>query len=189
MLEREQEYYEIHKEELRKKYAGKEIVISGESIFGIYDSVATAYEESKKTLPPGSLSSRHRDSACQTSSSWTVRAAPYIRRGGIPERGNKIIVEVRLTVPEMLPDKVPPLFFHPDNPGTFGIVKPPTVKSHVVGPAVDKPFPVPPGPLQSLLPVPLRGAYPVARVLLKVNKLYAVPRPGRYPDTVFVFRP
>jgi hypothetical protein len=55
MLEREQEYYEQHREELRQKYAGKEVVISGETIIGVYDSVVKAYEEAKRTLPPGSF--------------------------------------------------------------------------------------------------------------------------------------
>jgi hypothetical protein len=55
MLEREQKFYEEHKEELREKYAGKEVVISGETILGVYDSVVTAYEEAKKILPPGSF--------------------------------------------------------------------------------------------------------------------------------------
>jgi hypothetical protein len=55
MLEKEQEYYERHKEELREKYAGKEVVISGETVFGVYDSVGKAYEEAKRKLPPGSF--------------------------------------------------------------------------------------------------------------------------------------
>jgi hypothetical protein len=55
MLEREQEYYEAHREELREKYAGKEVVIAGETIVGIYDSVGKAWEETKKTIPAGSF--------------------------------------------------------------------------------------------------------------------------------------
>jgi hypothetical protein len=55
MLEVEQEYYEKHREELREKYAGMEVVISGETVFGVYDSVGRAYEEAKKSLPPGSF--------------------------------------------------------------------------------------------------------------------------------------
>jgi hypothetical protein len=55
MLERELEYYEKHKEELRQKYAGMEVVISGETIIGAYDSVGKAYEEARKRLPPGSF--------------------------------------------------------------------------------------------------------------------------------------
>jgi hypothetical protein len=55
MLEQEQEYYEAHKEELRRKYAGKEVVITGETVFGVYDSVVEAYEEAKEKLSPGSF--------------------------------------------------------------------------------------------------------------------------------------
>jgi hypothetical protein len=55
MLEQEQEYYEKHKEELQKRCAGKEVVIQGETIFGIYDSVGKAYEEAKAKLAPGSF--------------------------------------------------------------------------------------------------------------------------------------
>jgi hypothetical protein len=55
MLEKEQEFYERHREELREKYAGKEVVISGERIIGVYNSVGEAYEEAKKNLLPGSF--------------------------------------------------------------------------------------------------------------------------------------
>jgi hypothetical protein len=79
--------------------------------------------------------------------------------------------------------------FHTDNPGTIRIKKAFAVKGHVVGRAVDKPLAVPLCLLQSLLPVPFRGSYPMAGVLFKMDELYAIPRPGRYPDTVFVFWP
>jgi hypothetical protein len=55
MLERERAYYEQHKEEIQTKYAGKEVVISGETIFGVYDSVGTAYEAAKAQFAPGSF--------------------------------------------------------------------------------------------------------------------------------------
>jgi hypothetical protein len=55
MLEKEQEYYENHKEELREKYAGKEVVIAGETILGVYDTAGEAYKETRKTVPPGSF--------------------------------------------------------------------------------------------------------------------------------------
>jgi hypothetical protein len=32
MLEKEQKYYEENREELRKKYAGKEVIIIGEAV-------------------------------------------------------------------------------------------------------------------------------------------------------------
>jgi hypothetical protein len=58
-----------------------------------------------------------------------------------------------------------------------------------MGLAVDKPFPVPPGPFQGLVPVPFRGGYPMSGIFFQMDKLYSVPGSGGYPYTVFVFRP
>jgi hypothetical protein len=55
MLEKEQKYYEENREELRKKYAGKEVIIIGEAVFGAYDTVGDAYEQAKKIAAPGSF--------------------------------------------------------------------------------------------------------------------------------------
>jgi hypothetical protein len=79
--------------------------------------------------------------------------------------------------------------FHPGNPRTIRIEEPFAVKSHVVGFPVDKPLPVPLGPLQGLFPVPLRRGYPVAGVLFKVDFDVAVITSGSRPYTVLVFRP
>jgi hypothetical protein len=55
MLDREQAYFEAHKDELRKKYLGKRIVIADEEIKGAYDTDAEAYAAAVKTLKPGSF--------------------------------------------------------------------------------------------------------------------------------------
>lgn len=53
MLELETKYFEANKEELRKKYLGKHIVISGAAVVGVYASDNDAYLESIKTIEPG----------------------------------------------------------------------------------------------------------------------------------------
>jgi hypothetical protein len=55
MFEREQKYYEEHREQLRDKYLGRHIVIYGEEVIGVYDTVGEAYRETAKTLRPGSF--------------------------------------------------------------------------------------------------------------------------------------
>jgi hypothetical protein len=48
-------YYEANKPAIREKYPGKQIVISGGNILGVYDDVGTAYRETVKTTPLGSF--------------------------------------------------------------------------------------------------------------------------------------
>jgi hypothetical protein len=55
MLENEQAYFEAHKSEIRKKYLGKRIVISGDGIMGAYDTDGEAYAEAVKTMAPGAF--------------------------------------------------------------------------------------------------------------------------------------
>jgi hypothetical protein len=55
MLDKEQAYFEAHKDELREKYLGKRIVIAGEEIKGAYDTDAEAYAAAVKTMKPGSF--------------------------------------------------------------------------------------------------------------------------------------
>ncbi|GHV30574.1 hypothetical protein AGMMS4952_17790 [Spirochaetia bacterium] len=50
MLDREQAYYEAHKEELRAKYTGKKIIIAGDSIKGVYDTDGQAYRAAVQTM-------------------------------------------------------------------------------------------------------------------------------------------
>lgn len=55
MLTKEQEYFDSHKEELRQKYLGKRIVISGNEVKGVFNSDEEALTESLKTMAPGSF--------------------------------------------------------------------------------------------------------------------------------------
>jgi hypothetical protein len=55
MLEKEQAYFETHKDELRKKYLGKRIVISGEEIKGAYETDGEAYAAATKIMKPGTF--------------------------------------------------------------------------------------------------------------------------------------
>jgi hypothetical protein len=55
MFEKEQAYFEAHKDEIRKKYLHKRIVIAGEEIKGAYDTDAEAYEAAIQTMKPGSF--------------------------------------------------------------------------------------------------------------------------------------
>ena len=55
MLEREFEFYENNKIEIRKKYLGKQIVIVGNEIIGVYDDLDEAYEETIKTHTLGTF--------------------------------------------------------------------------------------------------------------------------------------
>ena len=42
MLDRENAYYMAHQAEFRKKYLDKWLVITGESLFGVYDKISDA---------------------------------------------------------------------------------------------------------------------------------------------------
>jgi hypothetical protein len=55
MYEREIEFYEANKLEIREKYLGKQIVISGNKIVGAYDNVGDAYHDTIKTFPLGTF--------------------------------------------------------------------------------------------------------------------------------------
>ena len=54
-LEKEQNFYEANRTELRSKYAGKRVVIVSDKILGVYDSDREAMQETAKTLPQGSF--------------------------------------------------------------------------------------------------------------------------------------
>ena len=55
MFEKELQYYNANKTQLRALYHGKHIVIAGENVIGTYDDAGTAYSETVKTVPPGSF--------------------------------------------------------------------------------------------------------------------------------------
>lgn len=45
MLEKEYGYFQKHKDELKKKYLGKFIVIKGEAVIGVYSTAGEALKE------------------------------------------------------------------------------------------------------------------------------------------------
>ncbi|GHV12341.1 hypothetical protein FACS189491_05150 [Spirochaetia bacterium] len=55
MYEQETTFYEANKVQLRQKYLGKELVIVGDKIIGVYDDLDTAVDETKKTRPLGTF--------------------------------------------------------------------------------------------------------------------------------------
>jgi len=55
MFEKELQYYNSQKGQLREKYQGKHIVIAADQVIGVYDDPGTAYSETSKTIPPGSF--------------------------------------------------------------------------------------------------------------------------------------
>lgn len=55
MLEKEYDFYERNKTELRKKYLGKQVVIVGDEIIGAYDDLDEAFSETIKTYTPGTF--------------------------------------------------------------------------------------------------------------------------------------
>lgn len=55
MFELENKYYNEHKEEYREKYLGKHIVIYGTELKGVYDNDGDAFNESVKTMKPGTF--------------------------------------------------------------------------------------------------------------------------------------
>lgn len=55
MLNVEKQFYETHKEDLRKSYLGKRVVIAGEEVKGAFDSDEEALSEALKTMAPGTF--------------------------------------------------------------------------------------------------------------------------------------
>jgi hypothetical protein len=55
MLEREQAYYKAHRSELRKRYAGKRVVIADDQVLGVYDSDREAINATTKTRQMGTF--------------------------------------------------------------------------------------------------------------------------------------
>lgn len=55
MLQKEQEFFESHKEEFREKYLGKRVIISGNELKGVYSTDEEALSNALKTMQPGSF--------------------------------------------------------------------------------------------------------------------------------------
>ena len=55
MFERENAFYEANRETLRRKYLGKELVIVGDEIIGVYDDLDTAVDTTVQTHPLGTF--------------------------------------------------------------------------------------------------------------------------------------
>ena len=55
MLERENAFYEVHQTEFREKYLDKWLVITGESLWGVYDKIADAAKDAFEHLEPGKI--------------------------------------------------------------------------------------------------------------------------------------
>jgi hypothetical protein len=53
MLEKEQAFYEAHRNEIRAKYVGKEVVLTADRIIGAYEDVGEAYDEAIKAAELG----------------------------------------------------------------------------------------------------------------------------------------
>jgi len=55
MLDKENEFFKRHKEELKIKYPGKFIVIKARNLIGVYDSHQQAYTETVKDHSVGTF--------------------------------------------------------------------------------------------------------------------------------------
>jgi hypothetical protein len=55
MFEQENKFYEENKNNLRKQYLGKEVVIVEDKVIAAYDDVGTAIRETVKTRPLGTF--------------------------------------------------------------------------------------------------------------------------------------
>lgn len=55
ILQKEQEFFDTHKEQLRKDYLGKRVIISGSEIKGAFDSDEEALSTALKTMKPGTF--------------------------------------------------------------------------------------------------------------------------------------
>jgi len=58
MLELEDAYYTEHKTEFHEKYSDKWLIIVGESLFGVYDTIADATKTALQHFKPGEFMMR-----------------------------------------------------------------------------------------------------------------------------------
>jgi hypothetical protein len=61
MFEKENAFFEANFPALLEKYNGKELVIAGDQIVGVYDSFGEACDEADKRYTPGSVCIKHVD--------------------------------------------------------------------------------------------------------------------------------
>lgn len=59
MFESENKFFQTHRDELFRAYAGKFIVLQGDSVLGSYDSIDQAYAQSSLTMQPGTFAIKH----------------------------------------------------------------------------------------------------------------------------------
>jgi len=55
MLEKENAFYDAHQAEFHEKYLDKWLVITGESLWGVYNSTTEAVEAALGSLEPGKI--------------------------------------------------------------------------------------------------------------------------------------
>jgi hypothetical protein len=55
MFERENAFYEANRHVFREKYLGKELVIAGDEIIGVYDDLDSAIDQTTLTRPMGTF--------------------------------------------------------------------------------------------------------------------------------------
>ena len=55
MLEQENAFYDAHQAEFREKYLDKWLVITGGSLWGVYDRIADAAKDAFESLEPGKI--------------------------------------------------------------------------------------------------------------------------------------
>jgi hypothetical protein len=53
IFEKEQAYYKAHKDEFREKYLNKWLIIVGDSLYGVYDTIPEAVKNATKQYKPG----------------------------------------------------------------------------------------------------------------------------------------
>ncbi|MDR1786072.1 MAG: hypothetical protein LBR23_06410 [Spirochaetaceae bacterium] len=59
MYEQENTFYRANRDRFREKYVGKELVIAGDKIIGVYDDLDSAVDETAKTRPLGTFCVKH----------------------------------------------------------------------------------------------------------------------------------
>jgi hypothetical protein len=77
IFEKELAYYKTHKDEFREKYLDKWLVIVGESLCGVYDSLPEAAKIAKEQFKPGEFMLRR-----PADDDRLIKIGPHIRYEG-----------------------------------------------------------------------------------------------------------